>query len=112
MARLKRSEALLEILEFFRKEGKVFTRSEYSRLGDLPPVPYKMIPRYFHGKSYNTVMKMAQRQFPAEWAVIGTQPEPEPAPAPKPLKKAKKPAKEPALNPLEELRAAKGESSE
>lgn len=113
MARLKRSAALLEILEFFREEGRVLTRSEYSALGDNAPVPHRLFSRYFNGKSYHSVLKTAQRQFPSEWGVIGSKPEPAPAPAPAPKPvKVKKPAKEPEINPLEALKKAKGESSE
>lgn len=115
MPKIKKSEAMKVILDFFLDQGKIYSRSEYIALGMEAPIPYRHLNRYFGGTSYNTVLKLAKRKFPAEWASVGSvmeEPEPAPAPAPKPKKAKKEPAKDPAPSPLDALRAAKGESSE
>lgn len=117
MPRKNRTEYLKDMMDFFMEEGRVLTRSEYIALGDSAPIPYKLIARVFSGKNYNTVIRLVRRQFPVEWASLGSKPvEEEPVkPVVKPVKKApseKKPAKESTLSPLDMLRATKGESSE
>ena len=118
MVRPSRKEMLKSLVDYFHANGKVLLRSEYISLGDKTPIPYRMFNRYFGGSGYNTVMKMARKAYPVDWASIGTTlveetPAPKPAPAPKkPAKVVKEPAKESDLTPLEKLRATKGESSE
>lgn len=116
MPRLKRTENIKKIVDFFHDEGRVYLRSEYIALGNEAPVPYRMFSRYFNGATYNVVIKLCKKYFPVEWAAIGSklveEEKPKPkkkAPAPKPVKE-EKPAKEPELSPLEMLRKANKES--
>lgn len=115
MPKIKKSEAAKVILDYFHKQGKIYTRSEYIALGMEAPIPYKHLNRYFNGVGYNTVLKMAKRKHPADWASVGSkleEPKPAPAPAPKPKKVKKEPAKDTDPSPLDLLRSVKGESSE
>lgn len=113
MPRKNRTEYLKDLVDYFMQEGRVFTRSEYIALGDAAPIPYKMIGRFFTGRNYNTVIRLARKQFPVEWASIGSvQEEPVVEPVKKSPSEKKKPAKEPTLSPLDMLRSSKGESSE
>ena len=108
MPRKARTEHMSALIDFFMDEGKVYTRSEYIRLGDAAPVPYKMLGRYFSGKNYNAIMRMLKRAYPVEWSSIGS--EPVEVLSPVFAHKQEEPAKE--LSPLEKLRLASGESSE
>ena len=109
MSRKTRTEHMQTLVNFFMDEGKIYTRSEYIRLGDAAPVPYKMLGRYFSGKNYNTVIRMLKRAYPVECSSIGT--EPVEVLPPVFAHKQEEPAKE--LSPLEKLRlASAGESSE
>lgn len=109
MPRKSRTEYMSTLIDFFMEEGKVYNRSEYIKLGDAAPIPYKMIGRYFAGKNYNTILRMLKRAYPVEWSSIGSQPEETLSPVF--AHKKEEPAKE--LSPLEKLRlASSGESSE
>jgi hypothetical protein len=115
MAKYK-TEVLLDMVNFFSEQGRVYKRSEYWRENpDILPVNPKTLKRYFGGKTYNTILKMAQKNFPVEWAAIGSAKVEEPVKVtPKKEPKAAEPdlTAESELSPLERLRAARGESSE
>jgi hypothetical protein len=112
MARVKRAEYLKSIVDFFHSEGKVYLRSEYIALGETAPVPYKMFQRLFNG-NYNKVLKLMQRDYPVEWASIGSVLIEEPKKVTAPVVESNpEPAEESDLSPLEKLRMAKGESYE
>jgi len=109
MARIKRSEAYKVVLDFFTEKGKVYLRSEYAKLGDEAPIPYRMFARYFGGNPYNTVCKQISKKYPVEWAAIGSKMVEE-EPKPKPVFSKK--TKESDLTPLEKLRMTSGDSYE
>jgi hypothetical protein len=79
-----------------------------------------MLKRYFGGKTYNTILKMAQKNFPVEWASIGSTKVEAPIVVKDVVKDVVKEPKTAKLDlnessdlsPLERLRAARGESSE
>lgn len=113
--RHNRQDILKTLVDFFIAEGKIYKRSEYYKLKAMAPVEIKKFSRYFNGRSYHTVIKMASKAYPVEWASIGSKKVEEPIPTPKKpttLKKKVETAKEETLSPIEKLRVSKGESSE
>jgi hypothetical protein len=107
----------LAMLKYFSEAGKVTPRSEWRKLSeDDKPVTRKQFSRFFNGRTYHQVLKSLKRQYPVEWAAIGSVPVE--APKAEPVKAAPKvkPVLEPAsgkdFSPLEKLKSKKGESVE
>lgn len=96
---MKKTDILQSLLDFFQDQGRVLTRKEYNNLPRTEvPVPGRMLKRYFRGRSYHQVIAMLKRQYPAEFASIGSTPVANEEPV-KPVQDW-----EDDLSPLEKLR--------
>ena len=94
-------KAVLEQLaNFFAKQGKVLTPSEYKALGADAPMRFMIAKRPFG--SWSRMTQMLKVNFPDQWAKANSEAAPAPAPkaavapkaASKPAKAAPKKAKE------------------
>ena len=82
-------KAILETLaDFFAKQGKVLTPSEYNSMGNEDvPMRFMVAKRPFG--SWSRMTQMLKVNFPDQWAKANS----EPAPTVKPKKAVEKPAK-------------------
>lgn len=70
---MKKTEIFEALLDFFHDKGKVLTRAEYNALPRSEvPVPGRLLKRYFRGRGYHQVIAMLRKQYPAQFAAIGT----------------------------------------
>ena len=84
---------LNQLADFFAKQGKVLTPSEYKALGADAPMRFMIAKRPFG--SWSRMTQMVQTNFPDQWAKAnsGTAPAPAPKAAVAPKKAVSKPAK-------------------
>tara|TARA_Y100000004_G_C8894028_1_gene403330 strand:+ start:659 stop:1006 length:348 start_codon:yes stop_codon:yes gene_type:complete len=76
---MKKTDILQGLLDFFHDQGRVLNRKEYNSLPRSEvPVAGRMLKRYFRGRSYHQIIAMLRKQYPAEFASIGTKPVEEP----------------------------------
>ena len=75
---------LNQLADFFAKQGKVLTPSEYKALGADAPIRFMVAKRPFG--SWSRMTQMLKVNFPDQWAKAN--PEPAAAPAPKAEPKA------------------------
>lgn len=75
---------LNQLADFFAKQGKVLTPSEYKALGADAPIRFMSAKRPFG--SWSRMTQMLKTNFPDQWAKAN--PEPAAAPAPKAEPKA------------------------
>lgn len=75
---------LNQLADFFAKQGKVLTPSEYKALGADAPIRFMVAKRPFG--SWSRMTQMLKINFPDQWAKAN--PEPVAAPAPKAEPKA------------------------
>ena len=75
---------LNQLADFFAKQGKVLTPSEYKALGADAPIRFMSAKRPFG--SWSRMTQMLKTNFPDQWAKAN--PEPVAAPAPKAEPKA------------------------
>jgi len=90
---------LNQLADFFAKQGKVLTPSEYKALGADAPMRFMIAKRPFG--SWSRMTNMLESNFPDQWAKANSAAAPTPAPkaevkkaAPKPAQAAPKKAKE------------------
>ena len=88
---------LNQLADFFAKQGKVLTPSEYKALGADAPIRFMSAKRPFG--SWSRMTQMLKINFPAQWAKANPEaatapaPKAEPKAAPKTAKAAPKKAK-------------------
>ena len=88
---------LNQLADFFAKQGKVLTPSEYKALGADAPIRFMSAKRPFG--SWSRMTQMLKTNFPDQWAKANSEPAAAPAPkaepkaAPKTAKAAPKKAK-------------------